>query len=165
MLILLISNISAFAVSSQYYEGYPMYVPVGETREVQMTLQNLASSEDVSVRADITSGEEIIEIIDSSNEYVIPAGGKTTVKMRVTIPSDARLQDAYNVNIQFITLTTSESGQFGLASGIDKGFKVIVGTGLIEEKPIKWGIYLIIGLIALFITTGFLVFKKRKKKS
>ncbi len=164
MLILFASNVLAFAVSSQYYKGYPLYIPAGETQEVQMTLQNLASTEDVSVRADIISGEEIIKIIDSSNEYLIAAGGKTTVKMRVTIPSDAKLQDAYNVNIQFITITTGESGQFSLASGIDKGFQVIVGTGPVKEKQFKWGIYLIIGLIALSITAGFLVFKKRKKK-
>ena len=165
ILILLTSSVLAFAVSSKYYEGYPMYIPVGETQNTHITLQNLASTEDVRVRANIISGGEVIELTDSSNEYLIPAGQKTTVNMKITIPSDAKLQEVYNVDIQFTTITTSESGTFGLSSGIGKGFKVIVGTGAVTEKPVKWNTYLIIGIIILIVLAlVILLIRKNKKK-
>jgi hypothetical protein len=161
LIILLSGNSLAFAVSSKYYENYPMYVPAGETQDVQLILQNLASSEDVMVRADIVSGGEIIKIVDLSNEYLIPAGEKTTVNMQVTIPAGVKLQKIYNVDVKFTTITTSDSGQFGLVSGIDKGFDVVVGEGPVPEKQIGWQIFLIIGIVILAL--AILLIRKKSQ--
>ena len=165
--ILLTSNILAFAVSSTYYENYPMYLPAGETQDVQMTLQNLASTEDVNVRASIIEGDGIIEITDSSNEYLIPAGEKTLVNLKVTIPNNAKLQDVYDIKIQFTSIIISESGTAGLASGIDKEFNVIVGAGAVEKK-IKFFVFkkILIGIgIILVIILIFWRFKRRKSSN
>ncbi len=165
ILILLTSSILAFAVSSKYYENYPMYLPAGESADIQLTLQNLASAEDVSVRAVIREGDGIIEMTDSSNEYLIPAGGKIPVNIKVTIPNDAKLQDAYTVNIQFVSITSTESGTAGLASGIDKEFNVIVGTGAVSEKKMGFlilkKVLMTLGIILVIIIL-IRLFRRRK---
>ncbi len=168
ILILLTTNILAFAVSSKYYEDYPIYLSAGETQEVQMTLQNLASTEDVNVRASIREGDGIIEITDASKDYLIPTGEKTIVNLKITIPSDAEIQEAYAIKIQFTTVTVSESGTAGLASGISKEFNVIVGTpAAISEKKLKWLVFkkVLISLIGILVIIILIIWKVKKRKT
>ena len=171
LLLLMATNVLAFAVSSTYYPGYPLHVQAGETKNIEMTLQNLASTEDVQVKAQITSGSEIIQFTDPSDTYTIPAGEKTTVNMKVSVP-EANAEELYPVTVVFTTLTTSEAGAFGLASSIGKSFDVIVGGASkkipeTEEKiTTNWKFLLFVGILIItaLVVLVLLINKARKKK-
>lgn len=162
MIILFMNTIFAFAVSSAYHPDNPLYIPPGETTEGYITLQNLAGESDVNIRAEIMSGSEILELTDPSNEYLVPAGEKTIVNYKITIPSDAKIDDVYPINIVFTTIT--EGGGFSFGSSIGQKFNVIVGSGAKppEEGIPSWTIGLIIG--AIILITIIIILTKRKKK-
>lgn len=122
--------VSAFAVSSEWYAENPLVVYKGEVKDIYLTLQNLASVEDVKVRIDINTGNEILELIDSSDEYIIPGEGKTRVNLRVTVPNDANVDDVYPVSLRFTTVAESEAGAFGIGSSIGQRFDIVV-----REEP------------------------------
>ncbi|MFH1290292.1 MAG: NEW3 domain-containing protein [Nanoarchaeota archaeon] len=167
--ILLSSYTSAFAVSSAYWEENPLILGAGETRDIELTLQNLASSEDVHVKATISAGSEVIELIDVSDEYTVPAGEKTTVNLRVTLPENAEAGDVYNVEVKFTTIAGSESGEFSLGSSIGENFNIVVRSDTADsgedsqEGEISEGLIVILVIIAIIII-WLLVKKKTKKK-
>lgn len=125
--ILVSSNILAFAVSSRYYERNPLYLQPGESTETFFTLQNLASEEDVHLQARIIAGEDVIELTDSSDIYVVPAGEKKRVNFIVTVPADAKKGDTFPITIMFGTITSGE-GPIALSGSIGKGFNVVIGN-------------------------------------
>lgn len=166
-IILLSTSVLAFGVSSAYYSGNPLYVPPGEETEGIIVLRNQAGTEDISVRAEVIEGSEILVLTDSSNTYNIPAGETTTVNYKVTIPPDAEMEMVYPINLVFTTITNSESGQFGFGSSIGQKFNVIVGTGPPPpEKPglSPWVTGLIIAGIIILIILIIIFTRKKKKK-
>ena len=74
----LLPLLAAFAVSSQYYDANPLYMQPGETVETFFTLQNLAGDKEVTLRADITDGKNILTLTDAAEVYIVPAGEKVS---------------------------------------------------------------------------------------
>ena len=128
--ILSVQSIFAFAISSAYYPDNPLYSRAGETQDVFMTLQNLAGSEDVHIRAVITKGNEYISLTDPSDVYLVPVGQKTKVNFRVTAPASAKKGDSFPVTIDFTTIKSGEGGTLAIASSIGQRFNIVIG----EEK-------------------------------
>ena len=173
-------SVFAFAISSAYYADNPLYLKAGETQDIFLTLQNLAGSEDVSVRAEITGGAEYSQLIDLSNVYLVPVGEKTKVNLRVSAPTSAKKGDSFPVNIIFTTVKGGEGGTLALASSIGQGFKVVIGeekdfigppqqphTPAQESKSRMPSllIYGVIGLIFLLLIAYFLKYSARKNSS
>jgi hypothetical protein len=122
--LLMVSFVKAYAVSSAYYEENPMRISPGDTLEFKMLLQNLASDEDVTVQARITSGAEVISLVDSSDIYLIPGGDKKEVNLRATVPSDASIGSVYNFDISFTTVAGEGQGTLNIGSSIGKKFNI-----------------------------------------
>jgi hypothetical protein len=170
LVVLMCSFVSAFAVSSTYYGDNPFTAMPGESNDIVMTLQNLASDEDVKVRADISSGGEVISITDESNEYIIPGKGKVTVNLRVSVPEGAEVEYVYPVDIRFSTITERESGVFGLGSSIGKKFDVIVEPIPVPEEPslapaYGWGsttVIIIVVVVVMLLIIWWLIRRKNK---
>ena len=166
-IILVSTGILAFAVSSQYYNGNPLYLQPGESMEMFFTLQNLASEEGVRLQAAITEGENIIEVTDSSDIYNVPSGEKTKVNFIVTAPADAKKGDSFPITIMFGTITSGE-GPIGLSGNIGKGFNIVIGepSDFDENGNLKtnlsWIVYIV---IAMAITLVGIVFYLRKKQT
>lgn len=174
-----ISFIFAFAVSSSYYKGNPLKLSPGETRDISLVLQNMAGGENISAKASISKGSEIIKLIDSDNLYFVPLGGKTGVNLRVTIPSNAKIGDVYNIEIMFVTVADAKSGTFGFGSGIEQKFDVEVislPTQEVEkaqesakkpESKINKQIIIIIAILVIIILIILFFFRinKNKKKT
>ena len=167
-IIILSSNINAFAVSSQYYEGNPLYLQPGESTETFFTLQNLASTEDVLLQARITEGNTVTELTDSSNIYSVPAGEKTKVNFIVTAPANAKKGDTFPISMEF-TARTSGEGSVGLSGSIGKGFNLAVGDSSdFEVQETKFPLitlYAITAIIVILAIITFVIIRKKFSKT
>lgn len=161
----LLSSASAFAISAKYHEGNPLYILPGESKEVPFILQNLGGTSDINIKLEIGTGKEFLKIEDPSEVYVVPAGGKTSVNLMMSVPADAKVKEIYPVSLNFITLSNSESGAFSLSGAIVQRFDAIVGTGIpAEETNISTGFVILIIAIALAVGAAFYYLAIRKKK-
>ena len=133
-IILFSSYVYAFAVSTAYWKENPLIVYPGETKEVYSTLQNIGETEDINIRAEIRQGEDIAELIDSSNIYLVPANGKTRVNFRVTMPADRQIGEKYNIKLAFTTVANAVKGTFGIGSAIEQNIDIFVGEKV--EAPV-----------------------------
>lgn len=163
------SFVSAFGIGSAYYKENPLEISAGETKEIIFNLQNGPGPENITARASISKGSEIITI-DSSDIFV-PIGGSVDVIAKVTIPYDAKIGDIYPVEVAFITVTKAGAGTFGFGSSVGRSFNVIIAptaeerAKLAEEKPISsWIIYLIIGIVIIILIILAILFRLKKKK-
>ena len=91
LIILSISFISAFGVSSSYWKGNPLLIAPGDTKTISLRLQNMVEDgEDITVRAILTDGFEIAST--EEKDYLVRAGTKDTeVPIKISIPSDMPL--------------------------------------------------------------------------
>ena len=164
-LILFANFVLAFAVSSRYYEGNPLYMQAGQTVEGKFLLQNHAGTEDVSVTADISQGADLIELIGSNN-YLVPKGGKIEVNYKITAPSNAKHGEKFPVTV-FFGGGTSGSGPISLSSNIGTGFDVIIGaeSDFVKDEDTSLFktnlLYFVVGIILLIIII-FVVMKNKK---
>ena len=156
-------SVSAFAVSSAYWKGNPITIYPGETQNIQIILQNMAGTEDISAKGVILEGFEIAEITDAEDVYLVPLGGKTTVNIRVSIPEDAEVEDEYSLRVSFTTMATESAGPIGFSSGVERTFPVIVVQEPRPETPL-WIIYLAVGILVALMIVVFVSRKKRAGK-
>jgi len=168
------SSVFAFAVSSKYYDGYPLYMQPGQTIDGKFVLQNHAGTEDVIIQPKITEGVEIIRLTSSSDTYLVPKGGRIDVNYQITVPSGAKIGDKYTISMQFSSAPSGE-GVIAFSSSIGTGFKIFIGApaDYVKEEPgaelpeskLSPGIlYGIIGVIILIVIILIFLKKRNKKK-
>ncbi|MFA5952962.1 MAG: hypothetical protein WC812_00015 [Candidatus Pacearchaeota archaeon] len=163
--VFLISAVSAFAVSSKYWEENPLTISPGETIETYLVLQNLAGESDLTVEATITEGNEFASLIGDSNIFIVPLGQKIEVPFSVSIPEDAVIGDSKNIIFSFRTLSNPESGEFGFGSGVEREIPLLIITEQKSTSPFSWWVYLVIVLAGILLIFGIIeLFKKEKKK-
>jgi hypothetical protein len=159
-------------VTSFYYEGHPLTVEPGETKEIEFTLQNHGGDADATVKVEVASGNEIAEFNDDGVEYIVPLDSNgIPVPMKITIPKYAQPGDEWNVGASFvITYTPKDTGAVQFSSTYFKDFKVIVEQptptaqatkGVLPSSPLLSFIYLVIVLIVLIVLIKLI--SKRKK--
>ena len=166
VLILLSANIFAFGVGSAYWKENPLIISPGETKDIFVTLQNMAGETDMLATGKITTGSEIAWITDANKTYLVPTGGEIIkVNIRVSVPADAQLGE---LKALFISFTTQGVGDGPLTIGSAVERKIPIS---IQEKPITpeekaktpvWIIYLIIGIIILIIIIVIILKSKKK---
>jgi len=170
--ILLISFASAFGVSSPFWRGNPISVSPGETGSVNLTLQNMIGTEDITVRAVLTKGSEIASV--EEKDYLIKAGTKDTkVQVDIRIPPSVPVDTSYVVAVSFETVNSGAGGGVAIGTGIDTNFDVLVvpltpvieKTELSPEEGKSTLVYWVIGAIILIAIAIAIVLKKGKKKS
>jgi hypothetical protein len=162
MLILISSSVSAFAVSSAYWKENPIIISPGETKNIQLILQNMAGTEDISAKGAILEGFEIAQITDADDVYLVPLGQKTPVNIQLSIPEEAEVDDTYELRVSFTTLTT-DTGGFGFGSSVERVFPVIIFKEP-GPKVASWIIYLAVGILIALIIVFFVLRKKREDK-
>lgn len=140
-----ISLVGALGVSSPYWGDNPLQMYKGETRVVDLNLQNMVGEDDVTFKAEITEGAEIASLDEDT--YTVEIGTfDTIVPLTVTLPDD---YDEGRIQVEFKTVSADEGGTVSLGTGMVVSFQV-----LSFKKPglstTAWVI--IVAIIALIAT-------------
>lgn len=172
-----LSVVSAFGVSTPYWDENPLNLAPGESMDVELVLQNMAGAEnDVTFRAEMTDdGDGVASLIDSNLDYFIPFGSDDVVlRVRVDVPSDVDRGGVRDVVISFTQVSAEDAGMVSVSGGFTTKFPVfivapeksVLSQSVPElEAPLKspsttW----IWVLITVFVLTVlWFVWKKRKR--
>jgi len=160
-----ISNIAAFAVGSFYWSGNSMKLSLGESRNFSIILH--AGNSDIKIKADITSGSEVLKITDLSKIYTIPLGEKRSVNLEASVPKDAKPGQIYSVRIDFSEIKDSASGEFGFGTAIGQSFNVVVlpeTTGWNKTVVLYLAAGITVLLIIIFTLRKVMKGKSHKKR-
>ena len=171
LLIMMISLVNAFGVSTAYWDDNPLKIAPGESKIVVLGLQNGVGTEDVTLKAKLTSdGEGIATIVDENLDYFIPLGGSNSVTILIEVPEDAKMGIIHKIIVSFTQIASGEGGMVRLAGGIVSDFPVeIVGEKESElyepgeEKGFSSFWMIVIALIAVLII--FVIAKRRNVKN
>ena len=165
IVLICISNISAFAISSEYWRENPLRLYPGESKAFSLVLQNGGTS-NLNLKANVMSGYNVLKIADPSNVYTIPAGQMGQANFIATVPSDSKPGKVYSVQIDFAEVKDSKSGEFGFGTAIGQSFDIVTLSAVEQpaglNKPV---VFIIAGIILLAIIIFILRKKLKKKKS
>ena len=168
IVLICISNISAFAISSDYWNTNPLRLYPGESINVPIILQNLGGTSDLRLKAIVSTGSSVLKLADSNNIYTVPAGEKGQANFVATLPADAKPGQVYNVKIDFAEVKDSKNGEFGFGTAIGQSFDIIA----LSSEPAKTNrtsiIIVILSIaagIALLVAIKLILKKIKKKKS
>lgn len=167
--------VSAFGVSTPYWDDNPLKLAPGESKIVTLGLQNKVGSEDVTLRAVFTNDAGgIATVIDESLDYFVPLGGSAVVSIRVEVPEDAEnTAPLREVALSFTQIGVEDEGTVTLAGGFTTKFPVkIVGFEESDiyvapvpesEKELFSANFLIILIILIAIVGAVIVFLNMRK--
>ena len=126
-LVLSISIVTAYGVTAPYWKENPLRMKAGETRNIELLLQNMVGNEDIILRASILEGEEIATLIDKNLDYKVPFGERELkVKLEIKTPPDAQVNQEYIIHLFFKQVSEKEGGMLELATGVEKIIPVII---------------------------------------
>ena len=157
---LLFGIVSAFGVSSPYWEDAPLIMSAGEKKIINLNLQNMIGEDITNVKLEIIEGEEIVKL--DQEIYTLNVKSSVDAPIKIFVPRSAVDGDIYEVKIETKTINSADSGQMiEMGVGSITSFNVIV-SGKVPNYPL----YLIIGIIALLlIALAIYLLSKRKLKS
>ena len=150
------SFVLAFGVSSPYWSDHPLTMAAGETKLVDINLQNMVGTDDVAVKAEITNGGDIATL--NGDIYNVKAGtSDTMVPLEIKIPRKANDGDSYPVTVEFKTVAPEEGGMITMGTGMTIGFNVLV-----EGKTPNYVLYVSVGFIILLIIILIIIILRKK---
>lgn len=168
MLILLLPLlVSAFGISSPFWDNRPMIIHPGESQDVSLEFQNMVGEKDITFKGSITEGQDIVTILDAEPTYFVPFGSKhVQAKIRVSISENAKTGETKKVGVSFAqVLDRSESGKMiQLAGGVKASFPVVIES---REKPEEetslpaTTIFISVGIVLGGAVVGYALFRKR----
>ena len=159
--LLSLSLVYASGVASPYYGGHPLTMAVGESKIVNLNLQNMVGTDDVTFKAVVKQGSEIASL--SKDTYLVNAGTYDTMApLRITIPGDAIPGTIYSVVVEFKTVSTATGGGVAMGTGMDTSFDVVVAEK--EAKKFPATVLVIVIIVILAIIAWILLRRKTKRK-
>jgi len=159
---LALNLISAFGVSADYWEGNPLSLGRGESKVVNLNLQNNIGSEDVTVQVTLKQGSDIASI--SKDTYFVAFQTSVPVPVTISLPSDAIVGDLKKVLIEVKTITSGDSGMVAIGTGYNWAFDVQVKEP--EKKSLDYILWLwvLVLLIAIVLVSMLVRGKKSRRK-
>ncbi|MBU3905170.1 MAG: hypothetical protein KJ906_03415 [Nanoarchaeota archaeon] len=170
--LLIVSLVSAFGVTTSYWlPDKPLILYPGETREVSLVLQNMVGDKDLTLKAQITEGSEVAELVNPDTEYFVPFGSKDiSVIVRVYIPEDVDLEEEYNVAVTFKEIIEQKGQMLEMSGSVGANIPVLIksyseSTGkspAMKNPSLLYALAIVIVLAAVIV---FVTFKKKKSKN
>jgi len=151
---LLAGLVTAFGVGSPYWKGHPLKMYPGETKIINLNLQNNVGDADVVVKAQVTEGADIAKLLKDT--YIVKAKTiNTMVPLKVTLPKD--VTENKHVTVEIKTVKSGEGGMVVMGTGMKVSFDVILTE--IPEKvkqqrsisTITWSAAILILIIILYL--------------
>lgn len=153
-----VSMVSAFGVSSPYWEGNPLSMPKGSVKTVNLNLQNMVGNEDVTVEAKLVEGSGITSLDET--RFTVPAQtSDIMVPLEISMPEDAATGDIKTVKIEFKTVSSDEGG-IAMGTGMTILFEVVASEEVAEDNTAM----VVTIVIAIAVLLAILWFLSRKKK-
>lgn len=122
-------EVSAFGVVVPYWEGHPLIMEPGETKDIALKLQNVGSDSDLTFEVNLNKGSEIAKITDKSSIYIAPKETTDTkINIRISIPQSTAVGSEYNVGVSIKDVGEKAGGMVQLTNMVSKEFKVVVGS-------------------------------------
>lgn len=160
-MVLAMTLVSAFGVSAPYWKDNPLVMDRGETVTVNLNLQNMASDEDVNVKAEIKSGGEIASL--PQEIYLVESNTHNTMApLKITMPKEAVPGEVKGITVEFKTVG-GDTGGIAMGTGMAVSFNAVAGEE-VKSTNVLQVVGIILGLIVLAIIIKFVVAKKKKKK-
>lgn len=157
---MLISLVSAFGVSSPYWDGNPLKMARGETKTVNLNLQNMVGEEDVTVKAVLVQGSEITSLPEEV--FTVKAGtSNTMVPLRISVPKDTIPGEYGSIKVEFKTVQDNTGG-IVMGTGMTVIFDVIA-TSEVEESDTTMLVAIIIAIVILALILWLLLRKKKRR--
>jgi len=155
-MLLSLSLVSASGVASTYFGGNPLTMAAGDTKVVDLNLQNMVGNDDVTFKVVVTQGSDIASL--SEDTYLVRAGTSDTMApVRISLPGDAT--GSYPVTVEFKTVTASEGGGVTMGTGMTISFDVVVAGKVFPTTTL---VIIIVAIILVIIVAWLLLRKKRK---
>ncbi len=156
VILILVSLVTAFGISSPYKQDRPLEMMKGQTETVNINLQNMVGNEDITVRAEVVEGTGIASLTRTT--YTVKAKTHDTfVPLKITVPKDA--SGTKTVKAEFKTVEEGEEGMVTLGTGYAVTFDVIISE---KEIPTTSTGLIVLIIIIVLIILAYLVLKKRK---
>ena len=157
---------------SDKVEAYP-----GQNAEIILSIQNqLEGATNIQMEGLLEEGSEIVSFV-GGNDYSIPAGGSTSVKLKISVPQNVPIGTQYPVTILLKT-TAKEPGEGIESTGVTfvedlrKTFQVKViakpeapaETPEIEPPISLTAIILSLAILIVIVIILWLVIKNKKQE-
>ena len=171
VLVFFIPLVSAFGVTSPYWDTKPLGLHPGESTEVQLLLQNMVGEKNMILKASITEGAEVATILDKDPTYSLPFGTKDVpVLVRVAIPEDASPEKTLSIKISFVQVANNdvEGKMLQMNAGVGAIIPVVVIPWVAPKKSSSTGAIVAVGvglLLVAGVTAAVMVRKRRRKQN
>ena len=165
--IFLATSVSAFGITSFYYEGHPLILNPGDTKDIQLLLQNEKDSQPVTIQAKLSS--DIAEITGRTQWDLKSGEIDVPINVKVTIPETAQIGEEYSVSLAFTTVAEPGSKMLEFGTEIGKSIPIVIGEVIQKEEPKKSLIDIIplntlMGIGILIVLAALVIFLYKKKK-
>jgi hypothetical protein len=172
------SFVFALGISSPYWKNNPLEMKPGDSKDVSFTLVNRLG--EPNAEAFVSMVEDAgVATITSGDEYLVqPGTTNTKVVLRITIPNDAMIGEAYEVEFAVKSKPEAEEGSVHLGVGYNVDFPINVVSETEEESLIpdtlietpeegETGVGVFVFWILLFVVLVFVLYWifGRKKSS
>jgi uncharacterized membrane protein len=149
--------VSAFGVSSPYWEGNPLELAAGDTEVVTLNLQNMANAvDDVTAEVVVVEGSDIASLDQTT--YDVKAGASENCFLTIKVPSDAQIGDVYEVKVETKTVTPGDVGMVAMGTGMTTAFSVVVNGS--NETNGLW--FYAIGAVILIAAIYIIIIARKK---
>jgi len=163
LVIAMLSLVNASGVASPYWTENPLILNPGETAIVNLTLQNMVGTDDITFEAKISSEKNIASITNGGSDmkYLVPIGTKDVpVTVKIEVPSDAKPGESYKINILFNEISVSQGGMLHVTSSVSTSFPVQISGKSSSSNYLIWAL---IGAIILALSLIIVIGKRHKK--
>jgi len=158
--LLILPLVSSFGISSPHWKGNPLELAIGEAKTINLNAQNTLGDEDITIKAEIIEGSEIITL--DKDAFTIKAkSSDTIIPLKIKMPEQSSPGETKNILIEFKTINDNAGG-ISIGTGMSVSFDVIAKPKVQDSN--KTPIIRIIITIAILLAISLILFKKRKNK-